>query len=184
MTPKTRRSGICFMAIALFAALFFVLLPSAQVSARRALLGKINDGAGLKLYEGLPHPKFDAEFYKSELAAKPVMRINGSEFYEQALFTDEALESQLLEVSAAGSTYETFSGEKKCGGFHADYALRWLYRDEVVIILVCFSCDEAWLIGETLAVRTDLSSKGTKTLLELLSKTRGQRPHPEQARKK
>lgn len=176
MIPRTRRIGSYLIAIALLTAAFFLLQPSAELKARRELIGKITSNSSLKLYEGLPHPMFEAELYKSELTTKPHTRIDSYYFYERPLFADEELENELRALSEASGTYRKFSGEKKCGGFHPDFALRWSNGEGAVMILICFHCEEAWLFGETLSVRVDLSESASKSLAKLLSRTRGQRP--------
>ena len=184
MTPRIRRLRDCFIVVVLLSALSFLLQPSAEVSARRALVGKINADSSLKLYEGLPHPRFDAELFKSESMTKPTTRIHSDLFYESEVVIEEELENQFRALCKAGSTYQTFRGEKLCGGFHADYALRWSHRDDGVMILMCFNCEEAWLLGDNISVRVDLSESAAKSLIALLAKTRSERPHPEQMRLK
>jgi hypothetical protein len=178
MTPRLQRVSICVVAVIL-SALLLLRWPSAEVRARWELIRPFSADSSLEIYEGLPHPKWHGEHYKKDLAAKPIRRIEGHEFYKQRILPGEELQNQLREVCAAGSSYRTFSGQKLCGGFHADYALCWSHRKGFVNILVCFGCEEVWMVSETVGVQADLSSDAVKSLAKLLAKLPGERDHPE-----
>jgi hypothetical protein len=180
MNTFLRRVAIGSVVLGVVIAAFFVLRPSAaERRATAKLLSIIHSDAGLDLYEGLPHPMFEAELYRSELGTKAVMRRDGHELYRERLKADLELEAQLRRICADANTYLPFAGEKDCGGFHADYALTWFNGKESVTIVLCFDCQEAWIHGRSLAVLTELSSSAALSLIDLMSRVPRNRPHPE-----
>jgi hypothetical protein len=109
------------------------------------------------LYEGLPHPMFEEEAFKREQAAGAAREMHGYAFYRDPLpFTaDEAKE--ITRVLADPALYKSFTGEKKCGGFHPDYLVEWRLGGEVYHALFCFTCEEAKLFGPSIESRHDLA---------------------------
>ena len=62
-------------------------------------------------------------------------------------------------------------GMKLCGGFHADFLLRWEGRGLVAggEALICFGCSEVKLFGATGVLHGDLAETEVKRLRELLA---------------
>jgi hypothetical protein len=67
-------------------------------------------------------------------------------------------------------------GEKKCGGFHPDYAVEWSVGRDRYRALICFGCEEVKLFGPALESRNDLDRTAYKRLEELLKPYQKNRP--------
>jgi hypothetical protein len=70
---------------------------------------------------------------------------------------------KLLTLLGSDGTLLTFSGEKKCGGFHADYALTWKVAGVEYAALFCFGCGEVKLFGPQQEFRYDIGEEDSLT---------------------
>ncbi len=101
----------------------------------------------LTVYEGLPHPMYEEETFQDELKTKQTIQLSGFPFYRDPLnLKDEDIRT-LRGLLGDRSTYKSYSGEKKCGGFHPDYAVEWSSDGKVYHCLICFGCTEARFDG-------------------------------------
>ncbi len=101
----------------------------------------------LTVYEGLPHPLYEEETFQDELKTKPTIQLSGFPFYRDPLdLKDEDIRT-LRGLLGDRRTYSSYSGEKKCGGFHPDYAVEWSSERKVYRCLICFGCTEARFDG-------------------------------------
>ena len=96
----------------------------------------------LTVYEGLPHPMYEEEAFREELRTKETTEFLGFPFYREPLDLKPEDVEALCEALGDGSTYKTYGGEKKCGGFHPDYAVEWSVEGKVYRCLICFGCVE------------------------------------------
>lgn len=133
---------------------------------------------GAEVFEGLPHP-FEKEARAAE-QQKPTRRFDEELFYASpAALTPKARRE--LETLVQSGTLVPFRGLKLCGGFHADYAVRWL-RDKgarQVVVMFCFGCGEARIVAEDgQRWTTDLSPEGLKELRAFFAPFRQERPAP------
>ena len=142
--------------------------PTEYVTVRQA--------GPLVVYEGLPHQMYDEAAFKEELKAKPTTTLNDYPFYTQSLDVKEPDREALREILGAHRTYESFSGEKKCGGFHPDYAVVWSVGGAAYRTLICFGCGEIKVIGPKGEARYDVARDARKRLQAILSPYRANRP--------
>src|SRR5262245_8402602 len=99
------------------------------------------------LFEGLPHPTYEPEFFANE-RAKPVREFAGFPFYPEPLDWRDRDPSRLNSLLTAPGTLEPKNGkEKACGGFHPDYAVEWEPGPDRWRALICLHCKEVWLFG-------------------------------------
>jgi hypothetical protein len=94
------------------------------------------------LYEGLPRQDYEAESFAKE-SKKPTIIKGGFPFYEEPLTIKEDDARTLGKILAHADTFRPFGGEKKCGGFHPDYAIVATSKGEETTYLICFGCGEA-----------------------------------------
>lgn len=132
-------------------------------------------GAGeVVLHEGLPHPMWERELLQRERETKPVRELHGYPFYRETLPLREDEARKITETLAAPAMYAPFSGEKKCGGFHPDYAVEWRRGEDVHLALLCFGCEEVMLFGPGIESRHDL--RNAKAVQEVLASHHKNRP--------
>lgn len=128
------------------------------------------------LYEGLPHEGFEGEKFEAERRSKPVKELNGYPFYKEPLELRAEDAKRLTEILGDPATFKSWGGEKKCGGFHPDYAAEWQRGDAHYRALICFGCDEVKLFGPDIESRHDLSEGAPEKLESLLGSYRMNRP--------
>jgi hypothetical protein len=128
------------------------------------------------LYEGLPHQMFESHLLEEERRTKAVQELNGYPFYQEPLTLTSGDAQRLSGILSEPATYQPFSGEKKCGGFHPDYAVEWHVGADRYRALLCFGCHEAKLFGPGLESRNDLNRAAYDELQELLKGYRKNRP--------
>lgn len=129
------------------------------------------------LYEGLPHPMFEKRALEQERASKATVKLNDSLFYQSTLALSDEDDRALREIVCANDTFATFSGEKKCGGFHPDYCVEWRGTDgSTYRVLVCLGCHEAKLCGPSDVVRYDIQAAAHARLAAILTHYRMNRP--------
>ena len=138
--------------------------------------------SNMVILEGLPHPMMEPEKYQAEKSgAKPLVERAGYPFYRESLPVPANELSALSRILSNPATYRSFSGEKKCGGFHPDYAVEWPGDQPGVTttILLCFGCMEAKLIGPHGKQRFDLDRASRSSLRKLLVSHWQNRPKQE-----
>lgn len=108
------------------------------------------------LYEGLPHQFFERDLLACELATKKTVRLHGFPFYAEVLPLKEADAKELTRLFTDVRSFQPFSGYKKCGGFHPDYAIEWHVGKEIYRCLVCFGCQEIKAFGPTKELYCDI----------------------------
>ena len=127
----------------------------------------------LKLYEGLPHQGYERELLLKEKELKATRDIGRYPFYEQPFAAEEADLARIREILSQRGTFKMWSGEKKCGGFHPDYAVVVVDGNSEKAALICFGCNELKLVDGSSEKRFDMNAPALKTVLQ---KYRVQRP--------
>jgi hypothetical protein len=135
--------------------------------------------ADISLYEGLPHQLYEAKTLALE-KLKPTIEKGAFPFYRESLGMTEADASALAKILADGEIFRPFTDEKKCGGFHPDYAIVVSSKDSEITYLICFGCFEAKVIGPNRSeTRYDLDHNASNPRLsDILKKYRKHRPVP------
>ena len=149
--------------------------PSTPASAQDTPVIYIRDAKLLMLHEGLPHP-FDEEALLNKEKSKPYEDLHGYAFYSELLSLTDDDTKRVSEMLGNPATYKQFRGEKKCGGFHPDYAVEWTTNGFCYMIFLCFGCGEAKVFASGTEYRFDLDGGAAATLKEILKKYRKNRP--------
>jgi hypothetical protein len=129
----------------------------------------------VKIYEGLPHPGYEPKGFAAE-KQKPHLELNGEAFYQELLTIDEAGLRQIQAILSNDQSYNPFAGEKKCGGFHSDYALELQSGSGIYQLHICFGCGEVKLFGRNSEKHFDLAPDAREHLQTLITKYRKNRP--------
>lgn len=99
------------------------------------------------LYEGLPHQYGEHSAFRRELDAKPTRELGGYHFYRRPLTLNAGDAATLRALCADPASYRAYTGPKRCGGFHPDYAVAWRDGGRTVYFLVCLGCHEVETVG-------------------------------------
>lgn len=172
MELRRRRLILVATIVAIAPGIVLLLRP------RRPSLGEtLPQAEGLVLYEGLPHQMYEEDAYRAEVSSAKTIQLAGYPFYQTPLtLRGEDLKS-LRAMLEDGDLLDEFTGEKKCGGFHPDYAVEWSSGGETFRVFLCFGCGEALVEGPRGKVeRYDLVRGKREGLIELLKKQRKNRP--------
>lgn len=157
---------------------FLAVLSLAGCGADPGDAVTIKGSAHPKVFEGLPSPGYEPEVFKAEKAAKPTVEFGGYPMYRDTLDVSDADIAALVAILGDRSTYESFEGEKKCGGFHPDYAVEWTHEGATYRTLICFGCSEFKVIGPRGESRFDMAEGVSKRLKAILKPLRKNRPRP------
>ena len=76
-------------------------------------------------------------------------------------------DTRVVSVLRDPSSYLIRQGEKMCGGFHADWYLRWESGGSVREIVICEGCGEALLFRGGGSVRCDLTPEAAERIAEV-----------------
>lgn len=128
------------------------------------------------VFEGLPHPMYEDELLESEKQTKAKILLHGSYFYEKFQDAKDTETNELRNVLSDPEGFTPFEGEKKCGGFHADYAVAWKVNGQVFEILICFGCGEVKRYGPRGEVREDMKQQTRENLKMILKMYDNVRP--------
>jgi len=154
-----------------------VLLCLAGCSAATPEDRAIGRASRVDIYEGLPHANNEEQAFRAEKAGvKPVVELAGFSFYQGPLTLSPTDRTALIAVLRTAETYQTFTGEKKCGGFHPDYAVEWRDGAATRTTLICFECGEVKIAGPNAEHRYDLAPKAREALRQVLTPYRRHRP--------
>lgn len=168
-----------YILILLFAVALAVHFTSgSSVSRSVAMRESLKNAAQIFVYEGLPHQFFEAELLDAEQKRNDVIEVGGYSFYApKTLLQLDRMEELKHWLSMEGS-FSKFSGEKKCGGFHPDYAVVWEGQKRDYAVLICFGCGEVIFTDGSKKLRYDLNNKTKSGLIELLADYAKKRPNP------
>jgi len=169
--PVAVVAAVGSVVFALTAAAWWYVRPQPYDTVRRA--------DRLTVYEGLPHPLYEEEAFRGELKAARTAQLCGFPFYREPLELKDEDARALRDLLGDASTYRAYSGEKKCGGFHPDYAVEWPSSGEVDRALICFGCSEVRIIrsrGGTFFYDLRRGRDRRPRLLDLLKAYRKNRP--------
>lgn len=128
------------------------------------------------LLEGLPHQLVEHTSFLRERETKGNVEVAGYRFYRHPLPLTAGDAAVLRTVCADALTYANYSGPKRCGGFHPDYALRWDDGRRTVYTLVCFGCHETQTLSDKQLLIADLPEPAFRHLRGILEKYHAQRP--------
>jgi len=145
-----------------------------DVDATAALRESLNKADRLFVYEGLPHQMFEADLLKTEKERKDILKLGGFPFYTPKIAVSDKVAKTLRDATTDPASYAVFSGEKRCGGFHPDYAVAWVDGDKEYAILFCYGCVEALIIDGKKSYRYDF--KKIANLKKLFEPFKSKRP--------
>ena len=149
--------------------------PSKNFDELKPLVATITRADKVILHEGLPHPA-EGKTFEDEKKTKKTVGIAGWLFYAEPLTPKGEDVKKLTELLKAETTFTAFSGVKKCGGFHPDYAVEWTVGKDHYNALICFGCHEAKVYGPEKAAYVDIRKEGYDALTKLLKPYRKNRP--------
>lgn len=136
----------------------------------------IRQAGELTLYEGLPHQFYEADSLEAEKKAKPTIELHGFPFYRETLKLIDGDEEKLKALLSDNRSYQAYSGEKRCGGFHPDYAVSWSVESKPYVCLICFGCGEFRMDGPAGETQYDIPHQTQVQLKKLLASYQQNRP--------
>lgn len=137
--------------------------------------------AKIEVFEGLPHPREGDVLIRERLKKKSVV-IFDAEFYAGPLRPN--LEQAATARVILPEAISEFTGEKHCGAFHADYALRWTdAKQQLWTALFCYGCGEVAIFGPAGSLKADLGGPDEKAWREWLAQFDYARPPPRPQKK-
>ena len=122
-------------------------------------VGSVQHADRLEVRPGIP---------RGEAPPEGVVRLHGEPFQDRFFDLSEDQRRELAVILADESTFEAHADGKKCGGFHADYAVQWKSEGRPYQVLLCFGCHEALSLGDGAERLNDLSDRGYERLARVL----------------
>ena len=107
----------------------------------------LKQAARLVLYEGLPHQMYEHQALEAEKKAKPTVTLHGFPVLSRDPRTEARRRRALKDLLGDPASFEPYSGEKRCGGFHPDYAVEWSAGGQTYQALICLGCWEIKIYG-------------------------------------
>jgi hypothetical protein len=101
--------------------------------------------------------------------SRATVRLHAFDFYKEKLTISDDVGEKLSKWFNDPGTFDDWDGEKKCGGFHPDYAIEWMNGSESVMVLFCLSCHEIKAYLGNRAVRLNVKKKAYDYVKELLA---------------
>ena len=100
-----------------------------------------------EFYFGLPHPWGAEEEFEDELWNIENQSICGYRFYSKPGEPTPKIRAEVSRIFTSEANFEAYSGWKLCGGYHADFAVKFRDDSGEYWFLVCMGCSE--VIGYT-----------------------------------
>jgi hypothetical protein len=143
----------------------------------------IKNSDSVDILEGLPHKYWEADARATEASKPNIIKIRDELFYPKALevpvetknkLTEQFLQQNLFTVPETEASPFTTQG---CGGFHADYAVRWNRNgDTLAAALICFGCEQVLLVNDKTTVMANFAPEGKTLFTATLKPHRQSRP--------
>jgi hypothetical protein len=146
------------------------VLAWSRIAAYRPVILPLD--AKLVLHEGLPHPLNDGN-YNSELK-KAHYILKGHAFYDTQPVLSASDAVKIAELLNEQATYRPYREPKQCGGFHPDFAVEYVERQQ--LFLLCFGCHEVMIFDGSAEQIFDISEHAYNTLQKLLESYQLSRP--------
>jgi hypothetical protein len=157
-------------------AVMWIYASLSGCSAGPPASASISQSRLITLYEGLPHQFYEPKALLAEKKAKQTVELNGFTFYGETLELKAGDAEELKALLAGSRSFVPFTEEKKCGGFHPDYAVEWSVGGETYRCLICLGCLEARIHGPGGVTEYDIENAAFKRLKQLLVPYRKNRP--------
>jgi hypothetical protein len=130
----------------------------------------------LIIYEGLPHPCWEGDAFRSEMNRVNPIDIHNGKFYLPQIAPSETDREQFNNLLESPGALLAYGGPKACGGFHADWCFELQVGSDVYQGLLCFNCTEFKFFGPMKDVHCDISYGAAKSIKAMLEKYRTNRP--------
>jgi hypothetical protein len=130
----------------------------------------------LVLFEGLPHQMYEPKALEAEKKAKPTVTLHQFPFYQDPLELKADDDQRLRSLLGDRASFEPYSGEKRCGGFHPDYAVEWSAGGQTYQALVCLGCWEIKIYGPKGETIYDIRNDARNQLKPLFDSLHNNRP--------
>ena len=91
---------------------------------------------------GLPHPYSEEEEFKHELWNSDNQSICGYRFYSEQSEPTTEITAEILRIFTSVDNFHPYGGQKLCGGYHADFAVKFVEDSKEYWFLVCMGCSE------------------------------------------
>lgn len=175
----TRRIALAGLSLLLTLSGSLASAGGADPKPPKLLVDALDEAATVVILEGLPHPGAERAAFAAE-KARPHQMVDGHAFYEAPLTPPADGLRALREALLAPGALIPWEGEKKCGGFHPDLALRATVGDQTLHLHLCFGCGEVRVTGPRLKrpLRRDMTSATREALTRLGRSWRTNRPAP------
>jgi len=147
------------------------------------LFRAIDRAESVEVLEGLPHPVFEKQIRQLEEARVRAEKIDTELFYPTPVDAPAEQITRLVQLTTDLKGHSkplrpiSDHSMKFCGGFHADYVLRWRSQGTVVAsALVCFSCSEVRYLWREYTLTADYKPERHRELIQTFRPLRRQRP--------
>ncbi len=144
-----------------------------EVEHSQAARDSLNKARSFTMVEGLPHPSTESEAYLAEAKRKDTQAIAGFQFYKPAL---KPIPGNTLRQLITNPANLTEWEQKRCAGFHPDWALTWRAGWRKQHALICFGCSELIFITREAQLRYNLTPTALKKLKAQLAPFQTKRP--------
>jgi hypothetical protein len=128
------------------------------------------------LFEGTPHPFEEKDHYDAEMRTRKFKLFFDIMFYPDPTPLSAEINDKIKKVLLREGTLIQYTGDKKCGGFHADWCLEWRGDEGVTRCMLCFGCDEARVFGPKSSLQCDIHPKAAPELRAILTPFREHAP--------
>lgn len=163
-----------FLSIGMTLPLLAMTTKKTAVEVTAKIRESLSKADKIFVYEGLPHQIFESALLRTEEKREDTLKVANFPFYKPQVAVSDKIAKSLKELTSVSESYVVFSGEKRCGGFHPDYALEWFSGDQKYSILFCYGCKEALIVDGKKGYRYNF--KRVADLRKLLAQFKLKRP--------
>jgi hypothetical protein len=148
--------------------------PTTFARAVGILSADVGRGNQLTLWEGVPRSG-DKAAIEEQRRQRQTLTVDGQVFFADAQTVPPELAEKLREMIFAAARVSR-GGVKLCGGFHADFLLKWESAVGDTEALLCFGCSELKMYGGSASLYGDIDKAYYNGLRDLLTPFAKARP--------
>ncbi len=131
----------------------------------------------LKFYQGLPHHRNSVKAFLQSVWFESNVKFHGYLFRRDVWQPEPQQQAVIVETLLSPASFTPYSGGSGCGGFHADFMVRFESADGMIDMMICTNCGEVLIFSPKGSRIVDFSPNTYRNLESVWKDLKGVHGH-------